>query len=363
MRSKILVGASAFMDSLREEARSVEESLYVQAMTFEGDRAGDELMEILLSAGAKDVRLLVDSYSKAVINDRFVFGPYYLKDAAFRKEIAATRELVKKAEKAGIQVRYTNPMGPLMARYPLRNHKKLVVFDGKTAYLGGINFSQHNFAWHDMMIGIEDAGLAGCLKQDFLKSWDSQNQSQHYKFENSSLYFFNGIKSRSLYRRFFEQIKNARQTIQIISPYLSDPLLSQLKVAATKGVDVQVIAPAENNKSIFKKLLLAELKSNYFRLFHYPGMSHLKAILVDGQILIFGSSNYDLVSYYFEQEVVFISRNEELVNSFTREILQPALAESDEQVWNGQSAWPLRFLLSALKIFCKTASTTVLRPN
>jgi hypothetical protein len=53
--------------------------------------------------------------------------------------------------------------------------KKLALVDGRVAYLGGINFSEHNFAWHDMMFRFEDAGLAGFLASRFLlRDWVQQ---------------------------------------------------------------------------------------------------------------------------------------------------------------------------------------------
>lgn len=48
-------------------------------------------------------------------------------------------------------MRYPNPLGFLLWNYPPRNHKKIVVIDN-TVYVGGLNFSDHNFSWHDMMV-------------------------------------------------------------------------------------------------------------------------------------------------------------------------------------------------------------------
>jgi cardiolipin synthase len=298
-----------------------------------------------------------------VINDSFVISPKYLKDKEFRKEVTYTKRLIEIAREGGIDVSFTNPLGFLMLRYPLRNHKKMVVVDEKITYLGGINFSDHNFEWHDMMISIQDENLGKCIADDFEKTWEGENQSKAVQMNGSTVYFFNGVKSNRLYDQLFSTITSAKKSIEIISPYVSNPLLNVLKGAAQNNINVSIISPEKNNKGIFKDILLSELPKGYFKMFEYPGMSHLKAILIDEEILLFGSSNYDIVSYYWEQEIVLESYDKELISSFKKEILDPAKAEAKEIMasklpWNASSG-----IMSALEAFCKITSKTVLRPH
>lgn len=363
MKTKILTGSREFMGRLAETARSAGHSLYIQAMTFEGDAAGEELIDLMVESPAKDKRLIIDSFSKVVVSDYFVFGPKYLRDPTFRREIANTKRLVRRAEASGIKVKFVNPTGFLMTKYPLRNHKKMMVVDEQVSYIGGINFSDHNFAWHDMMVEMDDQHLGACLANDFKTTWDGHNQSKTFQFDDSSVFFFNGSKSKNLYKEFFDGLRSAQKSIEVISPYVSEPLLSVLKEVAQKGVEVSIISPAQNNKSIFKNLLLREAAEGYFRLFLYPGMSHLKAILVDGKRLIFGSSNYDLVSYYFEQEVVLVSENKELIADFGLKVLEPMLSDSHEHNTTSVNSSKARVVMSLLKGFCRVASKSLLVPK
>ena len=71
---------------------------------------------------------------------------------------------------AGVAVRVTNPIGPLKLNYPARNHKKLIIADD-VAYVGGINFSDHNFAWRDFMVRIAGQEAADFLAADFDATW------------------------------------------------------------------------------------------------------------------------------------------------------------------------------------------------
>ena len=58
-----------------------------------------------------------------------------------------------------MQVKYGNPFGFSPRGWLTRNHKKLIVIDDRITYIGGINFSEHNAAWHDMMLRIDDVAV------------------------------------------------------------------------------------------------------------------------------------------------------------------------------------------------------------
>ena len=364
MQTKLLVDSHNFMAQLVEDMCQASSSVMVQAMTFEGDQAGSELVAAMIVSNAKEKILLVDSYTKAVINDHFVVGTEYLRSKSFRDEVKNTRKLLEKARKAGIKVKFTNPLGLLMWKYPLRNHKKMICIDGKISYLGGINFSDHNFAWHDAMVRIEDDQIGQILKDDFGNTLLGRNQTAEFNLDVSSIYFFNGIKSKELYSKLFSYLANARQSIDILSPYISDPLLSYIRDHVRKDVAVRIISPEENNKSIFKRFLNQELTKGYFQLYHYQGgMSHLKAILIDRSILIMGSSNFDFVSYYFEQEVAMVSSHQPFINEFIDKVLHVDFAASKEVTAALLEKSNISGLLKRLNSLCHFASSTFLKPK
>ncbi len=358
--STILLGSENFKKRLENVAATAKDIFLAQAMTFEGDDAGRWLIDTMKSSPAKEKKLLIDSYSKLVINDHFVPSIKYLNDATFKAEVKATCVLVEEAIENGIDVQFTNPVGFLALKYPLRNHKKMVVIDN-VSFLGGINFSDHNFEWHDMMVELADQELGKVLTDDFRKTWNGKNQSLSIGTQSGKLYLFSGSKSKELYQTFFEHISEAREEIQVISPYISEPLLSVLRNSANNGVKVTIISPRENNKSIFKNIILAEEKKGYFELRDYPGMSHMKAVMVDSEQLIFGSSNYDLVSYYFEQEVVFVSKDKKLINEFKQKILVDVLDHQEEKTSRFATS-KAAFLMDVLKKVGGVASRTILRP-
>lgn len=351
------------MERLQEVASQSKESLLAQAMTFEGDDAGKWLIDIMKSSPAKEKRLLVDCYSKVVINDHFVKSLKYINDAAFRKEVKETSLIIEEAKSAGIEVKFTNSIGLLGQKYPLRNHKKMVIVDGRTSFLGGINFSDHNFEWHDMMVELNDVKLGENLVSDFNSTWENVNQSKTVKTDEGSLFLFNGSKSKSLYDNFFNHLREGKKSIQIISPYISEPLLGVLRTVAANGVEITIVSPQENNKSIFKNIILSEQRKGYFNLKEYPGMSHMKAILIDDEKLIFGSSNYDLVSYYFEQEVVFISEDANLIEDFKAKVMTEVREVSDADEYSEFQTKKAAFIMNLLDKVGGFASRTFLRPH
>ena len=204
--STFLLDAKTFMDDLDYFATKAKFSFYVQAMTFEGDEAGQALIDIMSKSPAKDKRILIDAYSTVVVNDRFVFSRHYIFDKDFRSEVQATKKLITKAKERGIKIKFTNPIGFFMSRYPCRNHKKIISIDGNRCYLGGINFSDHNFAWHDFMMRCDKKAISTAIHKDFLNTWEGNNANQRYRYEDDQLYLFNGIKSQALYDEFFQEI-------------------------------------------------------------------------------------------------------------------------------------------------------------
>lgn len=132
MRLELLVDSTEFWPRLREDIFSARHSVRVQTYTFEGDRAGKMLADALLSIRPVDVKILIDSWSKLVLSDRFLYWPQNMFDTGLRREALETRQMVDRLRRAGIRVRYTNPVGPFLLKLPNRNHKKLVLIDDRS---------------------------------------------------------------------------------------------------------------------------------------------------------------------------------------------------------------------------------------
>ncbi|MHB1382417.1 MAG: phospholipase D-like domain-containing protein [Thermoleophilia bacterium] len=329
MKTEVLVGSDDFFARLREDIRGARNNVYIQAMTFEADAAGLSICDELRRSPAKDIRVLVDEYIRLVMSDSCVFAPLNIFDRALRRESRETRKLFADLNREGIQVRMTNPLGFMFARLMARNHKKLIVIDDDIAYIGGINFSDHNFEWHDMMLRIEQSDITGYLKDDFISTWSGVNQKNQCSFPGFDFHQLDGRNNEESFEPIFRLIDAAEDSIMIESPYLSFPFYKKLRQAVERGVTVRLILPEQNNKAIMQRYNLWEARRSGISLrLLEQRMTHLKAMLIDGDKLIVGSSNFDYVSYRSLQELVVVIHDPATIASFNELVFQPDLQAS-----------------------------------
>ncbi|MBN1423608.1 phosphatidylserine/phosphatidylglycerophosphate/cardiolipin synthase family protein [Candidatus Fermentibacteria bacterium] len=326
---EILAGAGQFMSRLETDLLQSRRYAAVQTMSFEGDSAGRRLAVALAACPAPQRQLLIDSYSRFVVSDKFRFFPKHWSDRALRQEIDRTRAMLADLDARGVSMRLTNPMDPLLLRFMARNHKKMVVIDDRVAYLGGINFCDHNFEWRDMMIRIESGEVASFLRDDFLATWRGENRRGQREFGGVWLASLDGrCNDRSL-APIVRAIENARESIIVQSGYLTFPFIRTLKAARARGIRLVLLTPEMNNKPIVKDYLLWEATRAGFEIMLYPGrMSHLKAMLIDDSVLVAGSSNFDYLSYTVQQELVAVVTDPAAIECYRQRILGPDLAQS-----------------------------------
>jgi len=325
----LLVNYNEFWARLSEDIRLAQRSVFVQTFAFEGDAVGKELSVALLSSTAPDKRVLADSFTRMVLSDRFRYSPANLFDDQLRHEARETATMMGGLESDGVKIQFTNPYGFSPRRLLSRNHKKLIVLDDATAYIGGINFSEHNASWHDMMLRIEDEAVASFLREDFLSTWDGCDRVADREFSGLELFTADGRANRAAFQRVLDLIDGAQQSIFVESPYITFPFYERLRAATGRGVTVKIVTPEQNNWPGFANYARLESACSEIdlRLFQ-GGMSHLKAMLIDGEHLIAGSSNFDYLSYRVHQELLAVITDPEIVGDFSRRVMAPDLANA-----------------------------------
>jgi cardiolipin synthase len=324
----VMSGSQAFMHTLESVSKQATDRFYVQTMTFEGDSAGQQLIGLMLASRVKHKVLVIDSYSDVVMNDRFIQVPPGLLDRGLQHEKKATQQLLNQAISNGIHVYKTSPMGFLNHRYPFRNHKKCVVVDHHL-FTGGINFSDHNFAWHDMMVRVPSKVLSDAASEDILANAEGIQTSGMIQEGKTTLCYLNRNSSAE-YRYVMDWICSAKHHIQVYSPYVSDPLVSVLRSISHK-VEISFFVPEVNNKDMFRQYMRRKSSEGWFSLYEIPQrMSHLKAICIDDEQLLFGSSNFDFISYLFEDEICVISSESEILEAFRSQIRDPFMKTSQK---------------------------------
>jgi cardiolipin synthase A/B len=233
-----------------------------------------------------------------------------------------------------------NPINPLLARKEWelnqRDHRKLLIVDGLTAYLGGINISSvysggsfykrphartdGTIAWRDTDIEVQGPVVAEFQKL-FIATWENQ-KGEPLKDKN---YFpppkrvgqqvVRAIGSTpdepysQIYATLLSAISNAQSSVYLTNAYFApDPqMLTVLETAARRGVDVKLILPSQTDswlvfhagRSYYARLLRAGVKIYQLR----GAILHSKIALIDGVWTSVGSSNLDWRSFLHNQEL------------------------------------------------------------
>jgi len=248
---------------------------------------------------------------------------------------------VRDLTRAGIRVQPVNKFGPgLTLRYNNRDHRKILVVDGLVGFTGGINIAdeyinqRERFGhWKDTTIRLAGPGAWG-LAALFFTVWDLVT-GEHTDLaalsppedEVAALASGSGIvvsyddtpfDDVSLgWAAYRNLLGRADQWVDLMTPYLvpTNEMINVLASLASSGVRVRIITPGIPDK----KYVYAVTRSNYrplveagVEVYEYtPGFLHAKQMVVDGELAIIGTINFDFRSFYLHQEnAVWMYRTE-----------------------------------------------------
>ncbi len=206
-----------------------------------------------------------------------------------------------------------------------RNHRKILVIDGTTGFVGGLNIGDEYLGrsprfgpWRDTHTQIQGPAVL-CLQLSFLKDWywatRSVPETRWQVFpapENQTVLVFptgssDPLPSCTLF--FGTLIALAQQRLWIASPYFvpDESTLAALKMAALRGVDVRILLPNEADHLLVylsSFSYYAEMDATGIELYRYKtGFMHQKVILVDDAIAGVGTVNLDNRSFHLNFEV------------------------------------------------------------
>ncbi|MCY3643170.1 MAG: phosphatidylserine/phosphatidylglycerophosphate/cardiolipin synthase family protein [Acidimicrobiaceae bacterium] len=303
-----LLGNGEFVEDLHRALRSAERRVLVQVMTFDGDASGLAVADLLAEAAGRgvEVRLLVDCFALRYVSDRKATDP------EVQAEAAETKAMFARLEAAGVSVTFTQPFGPVLFFGLSRNHKKLYLVDDH-AYLGGINISDHNFAWRDFMIRTADPATVDTLAEDFACTERGERQSLQGHI----------ITNAEIEPAFEDVVNGATRSLVLASPYSLDIGIVKLLERA-QAPDRTVVTSRENN---FRLLRAAEpyiwgrLVRSGVELRTYPYFFHARFLLADDDRLLVGSSNFSRHSFRCNQEVCLLITDTDFIADFKDRML------------------------------------------
>ena len=313
-------------DDLFKAIDQAHSSIHLEYFNFRNDSINNELITRLAKKAKEgiEVRAIFDGFGNASNN------------RPMRK-----RHL-KEIRKKGIEIYEFKPMAfPWIQDIFNRDHRKIVVIDGKIGYTGGMNVADYYIKgtkavgeWHDMHCRIEGDAV-NTLQKIFLQMWNKvSGQNVHgakYYRGISNANYIKGLKadtcksaghqmvgiinrephvSKDIIRFFYEKaINDAKDSIKIINPYftLSPKLRTALKNAAKRGVKVEIMLsvksdiPLTPDCSYYNAHKL--MKDGCTIWLFEPGFHHTKIILVDGKFCTIGSANLNSRSLRWDREV------------------------------------------------------------
>jgi len=324
MKLQLLVDAPAFRHAMAADLAAARRSAFVQTLTFEGDSVGKDIAALLQASPARDRRVIVDYFTWHVLSDRFRWRARNLVSPSVWGEAWETRRMFRRLRSSGAGVRFVNRAGAFFWYFPARNHKKLVAVDGRVAYIGGINYSDHNFAWHDLMLRIEDERVTDFLEEDFRATWEGRQRGGTLRLPDFELHSLDGQNNEAVFDEVFDLLARAQQEVFIECPYITDPMTWELARAARRGVRVTVLMPEHHNWPLVREGLAHAAARAPLDLRIYPErMTHMKALLIDRRWLVVGSANFDVWSYRSQMEYLAVVREPALVEDFRRRVAEP----------------------------------------
>jgi cardiolipin synthase len=360
---RLLVDGAATYDAILDAVRQARHHVHLEYYIYAADRSGTALRDALVERARAGVavRLLLDAVGSAACPQRF-FAPLL---------------------EAGGELAWFHPMrfGRIWKRtwLNLRSHRKIVVVDGRIAFTGGINVTDEENerlrpdAYRDLHLRIEgDAVRALQLlfvedwayasgQRDFISSVAQAMPPPHPGPIHAQV-LSSGPDSpwEAIHRLHVGAIHAASRRVWLATPYFvpGEAAMMALTSAALGGLDVRVLVPKLSDsrlvtwaaRSYFDDLLAAGA-----RVYEYgPRMLHTKALLVDDELAIIGSANFDPRSFKLNFEVSVLFRDAAIAAELARLIegefasAPRVRAERARPLWTARLPEALARLLSPL---------------
>lgn len=299
-------------DSLLKDIEGAETSIHMLYFIIKNDKIGTKLINTLASK-AKDgitVRVLFD-------HGQNLLFPY----RAFKPIIDNGGEVLSF---------FSNSIDNyLKANY--RNHRKIVVIDGRIGYVGGINIGDEYLGlhkrikpWRDTHLKVTGSSVY-CLQLRFMTDWLYASQKE-VDFGRLDKYFRPIRKeeggdvaiqmvssgpdtnAEEIKRSMIKMINSAKYSILIQTPYFvpDDPFLEALQNAAMSGVKVIIQIPEVPDKRLVYKVttsFIEDVMDFGVKVYLYPGFLHAKMIVIDDTCCSIGSANTDMRSFSLDFEI------------------------------------------------------------
>lgn len=344
-KAELLINGEEKFPAVLEALRNATHHIHIEYYIYEDDEIGRAIEEIMIEKAKEgiEVRFIYDDFGSASIR----------------------KSLVKRLRNNGVKAFpfYKIKLIKLASRLNYRNHRKIIVIDGRISFVGGINISDkysnaatgNKLYWRDTHLKIEGDSTA-ILQHIFIGDW---NYCAGKKLKITDQYFpkigeldgetqniqivSSGPDSDrpSIYYAIIKAIQSAKKEILLTSPYFipGETIIDSMKMAALSGVEVKLLVPGISDsylvnaaaKSYYTQLLKAGVQIYLYK----KGFVHAKTMVADRALAIVGTANLDYRSFDLNFEVNAVVYDdqlaEELAFNFENDLLHSE--KIDIQSW------------------------------
>ena len=305
---KIFQDGSSMLQALLATINSAKHHIHVEFYIFEDDAVGCLVKDALIEKAREgvEIRVLYDDVGCWKVPHRF-----YDEMREVRIEV-----------RGFLKVRFPR----FTSKVNYRNHRKLVVVDGRIGFVGGMNLAERYLKgvpwgiWKDIMMQVEGKAVYG-LQMAFLTDWYATDHSlitsSSYfpQMEDKGTSLMQVVTSdpvgewKDIMQGLLIAITSAQKYVYIQSPYLlpTEPILLALKTAAAAGVDVRIMIPEKSDSRMVHwgtMSYLQELMEAGIKIYMYQkGFLHSKLIVCDDCLSSVGSTNMDFRSFEHNFEI------------------------------------------------------------
>ena len=339
---KLLMSGKAKFADMFETIRQAKSSVHLEYFNFRNDSIASLLFDLLKEKRKEgvEIRAMFDGFGNDSNNQP-------LKKSHLKKLRADSIDIV---EFDPIRFPWVNHIWP-------RDHRKIVVIDGKTAYTGGMNVADYYIVgteqvgeWRDMHCRIEGSAVND-LQEIFARIWKKATKEEvtapkYYSGEPSGNKMV-GIVNREphttneiMRRLYVHAIDDAQDSIKLINPYftLIPCIKKALKRAIKRGIKVEIMVSAKSDIPLTPDVVfrnahqMMKLGANVW--LYQPGFHHSKIMMVDGRFCTVGSTNLDARSLRFdyEENALIVNREttKELDDMFDRDKQKSVILTEEE---------------------------------
>ena len=294
----IMTDGYAFFPELLKDIAEATHHVHINMYIFEDDALGRLIADALMGKARQGVKV------RLIYDD---VGCWRVKSRFFEQMREAGVEVVP-----FLPVRFPS----FTSKVNYRNHRKIIVIDGRVGYIGGMNFARRYVSqkWRDTMLRMQ-GGVVYALQRAFLVDWyfvDRSLITDRIYYPTSPVSSKGGVaqvvtsgpmaRYPEIMQGFVRIILAARRYIYIETPYFlpNEPILFALKTAALAGVDVRVMCPLRSDAKFTdwsSRSYLREIYEAGARVYLYePGFLHSKLLISDDSLVSCGSVNVDFRS-------------------------------------------------------------------